>query len=299
MMADDINTKSLLKDELTHALEHNEFALYYQPRFDHAGVLRGVEALIRWQHPVKGLIMPDRFIGFAEECGLIIPLGKWVMRAACEQIILWQGKFGEAPIISMTASIRELESDHYADDTLRIIMESGVSPSNISIEVTESMLMTDPATVTQHLNALTNAGVSIELDDFGTGFSSLSQLYRLPIKTIKIDRSFVNLIASSKESRSIIIAIIALAQALECEVIAEGVETLEQLDFLKACECNNYQGYYFAKPGLPSAAGTWPRFFQQPSCPARSMRLDACSVLSGCGETSLTREEPNSKGRSI
>lgn len=253
LMAEDVNSKSLLKDELTHALEHNEFALHYQPRFDHAGALRGVEALIRWQHPIEGLIMPNEFIGFAEECGLIIPLGQWVMRTACQQIILWQDKFGEAPIISVNASIRELESDHFADDTLRIIKDSGVSPHNISVEVTESMLMTDPATVTKHLDALTAAGVSIELDDFGTGFSSLSQLYRLPIKTIKIDRSFVNLIESSKESRSIIVAIIALATALECEVIAEGVETLEQLDFLKACDCHNYQGYYFARPGPPSA----------------------------------------------
>ncbi len=252
-MAEDVSSKSLMKDELKHALEHDEFALYYQPRFDHVGALRGVEALIRWQHPVKGLIMPNDFISFAEECGLIIPLGKWVMHTACKQIILWQDKFGEAPIISVNASIRELESDHFADDTLRIIMDSGVSPRNLSIEVTESMLMTDPATVTQHLDALTAAGVAIELDDFGTGFSSLSQLYRLPIKTIKIDRSFVNLIESSKESRSIIIAIIALATALECEVIAEGVETREQLDFLKACNCHNYQGYYFAKPGPASA----------------------------------------------
>ena len=255
LMAEDVNSKTLMKDELEHALEHDEFVLYYQPRFDHAGAMRSVEALIRWQHPVKGLIMPNEFIGFAEECGLIIPLGKWVMRTACRQIIAWQDQFGNAPVISVNASIRELESDHFADETLCIIRECSVSPNSISVEVTESMLMTDPATVTRHLEALTAAGVSIELDDFGTGFSSLSQLYRLPIKTIKIDRSFVNLIESSKESRSIIVAIIALATALECEVIAEGVETIGQLDFLRCSNCRNYQGYYFAKPGLPSAVG--------------------------------------------
>ncbi len=174
------------------------------------------------------------------------------MGTACQQIIAWQDKFGEAPTISVDASMRELESDHFADDTLRIISDIGVAPHNISIEVTESMLTTDLATVTRHLDTLTAAGLTIELDDFGTGCSSLSQLYRLPIETIKIDRSFVNLIGSNKESRSIIIAIIALAQALECEVIAEGVETLDRLDFLKACDCNNHQGYYFARPGLPS-----------------------------------------------
>ena len=251
-MAEDAVTKTVMKDALSNALVQQEFLLHYQPRFDHVGALHGVEALIRWQHPVKGLLMPDSFIGYAEEYGLIIPIGKWVMRTACQQIIAWQDKFGASPIVSVNASIKELESAHFADDTLRIIAEAGVSPQQISIEVTESMLMTDPATVTQHLDTLTKAGLSIELDDFGTGFSSLSQLYRLPIKTIKIDRSFVNLIESSKESRSIIIAIIALANALECEIIAEGVETLEQLDFLKACDCRNYQGYYFARPELPS-----------------------------------------------
>ena len=252
-MADDVGSKTLLKDDLSRALDRQEFTLHYQPRFDHVGALCGVEALIRWQHPVKGLLMPDSFIGQAEKCGLIIPIGKWVMRTACQQIIAWQNKFGMSPVVSVNASIKELESAHFADATLRIIAEAGVSPQQISIEVTESMLMTDPVTVTQHLDTLTKAGLSIELDDFGTGFSSLSQLYRLPIKTIKIDRSFVNLIESSKESRSIIIAIIALANALECEIIAEGVETLEQLNFLKACNCRNYQGYYFARPELPGS----------------------------------------------
>ena len=141
--------------------------------------------------------MPGDFIGFAQECGLIIPLGKWVMRTACKQIIAWQDKFGEVPTISVDASMRDLESDHFADDTLRIISDSGAAQHNISIEVTESMLMTDLATVTRHLDTVTAAGLTIELDDFGTGCSSLSQLYRLPIKTIKIDRSFVNLIGSS------------------------------------------------------------------------------------------------------
>ena len=250
-MAEDVHTKAMMKDELVQALERQQFVLHYQPRFDHAGAMRGVEALIRWHHPVKGLLPPGEFIGFAEECGLIIQIGKWVVRSACQQIVEWQQKFGDAPIVSINASMVELQSPHYADDMLKIISTSGIEPSQISVEVTETMLMTDPVTVLQHLEALTDAGVSIELDDFGTGFSSLSQLHRFPIKTIKIDRSFVNLIEASKGSQSIIIAIIALAKALECEVIAEGVETLAQLDFLKSCDCKSYQGYYFARPDLP------------------------------------------------
>ena len=250
-MAEDVLTKAMLKDELVHALERQQFILHYQPRFDHAGAMRGVEALIRWHHPVKGLLPPGEFIGFAEECGLIIQIGKWVLHSACRQLIEWQHKFGDAPIVSINASMVELQSPHYADDMLKIISTSGIDPAQISIEVTESILMTDPVTVLQHLKALTDAGLSIELDDFGTGFSSLSQLHRFPIKTIKIDRSFVNLIESSKGSQSIIIAIIALANALECEVIAEGVETLAQLDFLRSCDCKSYQGYYFARPDLP------------------------------------------------
>ena len=238
-----------LERELREALVRNEFILFYQPQVDtENGTVVGMEALIRWQHPHQGLIAPDHFIRVAEETGLIIPIGKWVLQEACKQTQILHTS-GLPPIhVSVNLSARQLEDPGLVQMVDQILKETGLEPALLDLEITEGMLMSDMNLVIQTLEELSALGVTISVDDFGTGHSSLAYIKRFPISTLKIDRSFIRDIPENKDDVSITIAIINMAHALGLKTVAEGVETKEQLDFLKQYKCNLIQGYYFSKP---------------------------------------------------
>ena len=245
-MAEEARAKSELKAQLEQALQRDEFEVWFQPRFDGRRRILGVESLVRWRHPERGLLRPEHFIPYAEESGLIVPIGRVVLKAACRQALAWQ-RLQKPLRVSVNVSVRELEERDFADEVLDIITVSGVEPSLLNLEVTESMLSSDPDRMLNCLQRLARAGIRIELDDFGTGYSSLSYLRRFPISTIKIDKSFVHDLAIP-ESRSLIVAIIAMATALNCDVVGEGVESEEQFRILHDCGCRQFQGYLLAPP---------------------------------------------------
>jgi diguanylate cyclase (GGDEF)-like protein len=236
---------------LRRALERNELELYYQPRFNvGSGALVGCEALLRWQHPERGLLLPERFIALAEETGLIVPIGEWVLRSACEQARAWQ-KEGSAPIaVSVNLSMRQFRQEALAsaiDDALR---RSGLEPRLLEMELTESLIMHDTEVAIRILLRLREIGVDISVDDFGTGHSSLSYLTRLPISALKIDQSFVQDIKGSGRTDEGLVAqtIISLARNLKLKVVGEGVETAAQFEFLKKHDCDEVQGFHLGKP---------------------------------------------------
>jgi diguanylate cyclase (GGDEF)-like protein len=250
-----VNERLRMETALRRALERNEFQLHYQPRIHvDGGALVGCEALLRWQHPEMGLTLPERFIGLAEETGLIVPIGEWVIRSACAQARAWQ-KNGLAPItVSVNLSMRQFRQESLAvavDDALRA---SGLDPRRLEMELTESLVMQDTETAIRVLERLREIGVEISVDDFGTGHSSLSYLTRLPISALKIDQSFVQAIRGTGQSDEGIVpqAIISLAHNLKLKVVGEGVETAAQFDFLKRHDCDEVQGYYFGRP-MPAA----------------------------------------------
>jgi len=248
-MTERVEDRLKLERELREALLRNEFILFYQPQVDSKnGTIVGMEALIRWQHPHQGLIAPDRFISVAEETGLIIPVGKWVLQEACKQTKLLHTS-GVPPIrISVNLSARQLEDPGLVQMVDQILKETDLEPALLDLEITESMLMSDMNRVIKTLEKLSTRGITISVDDFGTGHSSLAYLKRFPISTLKIDRSFICDIPGNKNDVSITKAIIKMAYALGLKTVAEGVETKEQFNFLKKYKCNVIQGYYFSKP---------------------------------------------------
>lgn len=244
--------KSLeIENELRKALDKNEFTLHYQPIMDlNSNKMKGAEALIRWEHPLLGRVAPDKFIPIAEETGMIVPIGEWVLRTACQQLKKWQNSGIELTTISVNISFRQFYQPNLVSMIEQIVKETGIDPKSLTIEITESMTM-DVEEASQKLNHLKNIGVNISIDDFGTGYSSLSYLKKFPIDYLKIDQSFIRDIAKSKDDENIATTILLMGQNLGLSVIAEGVEEKGQLEFLRRHDCNEAQGYLFSKP-LPA-----------------------------------------------
>jgi EAL domain-containing protein (putative c-di-GMP-specific phosphodiesterase class I) len=231
------------------ALDYNQFFLEFQPQVDRKGVLVGAEALIRWRHPELGLIPPNRFIPVAEETGLIIPIGDWVLRNACKQLQIWQ-TLSEAKhlTLSINVSSRQFAQSNFVEQIKACLNQYKIDPKLLELELTESMLVKDQNDVITKMLELSELGIQISLDDFGTGYSSLTYLKRMPIKQLKIDQSFVKDINMDLDSANLCDAIISLGHSLSLEVIAEGVETLDQFEYLAQRNCDLFQGYYFGKP---------------------------------------------------
>ncbi|WP_312518729.1 EAL domain-containing protein [Massilia sp.] len=238
-----------LEGALRHALQEGQFELHFQPQVDlSSGLVVGTEALIRWRHPLLGTVRPDRFIALAEETGLIVPIGAWVLRAACLQNRRWQ-RAGYGPLrVAVNLSARQFAEPDLVATVARVLEETGLAPDSLEIELTESMMVTDVEAAIQTMLCLKGMGVKISIDDFGTGYSSLSYLKRLPVDVLKIDRSFVHDIAGSADGAALVHAIVSLAHGLRMGVIAEGVETIEQLDYLRGCGCDEVQGYIYGQP---------------------------------------------------
>jgi diguanylate cyclase (GGDEF)-like protein len=238
-----------LESDLSHALERGEFLLHYQPKVEIAtGLITGVEALLRWKHPLRGLVPPLDFISLAEETGLIVPIGEWVLATACARTKAWQ----DQGLTNLSVAVN-LSARQFADSTLlpkltRIIQASGLDPSSLELEITESAVMSQGESAVAVLEKLKSIGVQIALDDFGTGYSSLAYLKRFPIDTLKVDRSFIRDIPAASYDMKITRAIIAMAHSLKLKVVAEGVETADQLKFLRTQCCDAVQGYFLYRP---------------------------------------------------
>ena len=243
-----------IEQELQRALEQGELRLYYQPGVDLAtGQVVGAEALVRWEHPRRGLIVPDRFLGVAEETGLIVPLGMWVLDETCRHLAEWQSRPDTAHLhLSVNLSARELTHPDLVSSVLGCVRESGVDPHSLTIEVTESTAMADGDTGFRALRDLSSEGIRVAIDDFGTGYSSLEQLRRMPVDIVKVDRSFVSGMAADSTDREIVAAVVGMGRALKLCVVAEGIETAEQAEALRELGCDIGQGYLYARP-LPAA----------------------------------------------
>jgi len=241
-----------LSASLRHGLERNEFVLYYQPQLDiNAQQVIGVEALIRWIHPTRGMVPPDKFISIAEEIGQIVDIGRWVIMEACSQLKRWQ-ELG-LPDMRMAINLAgpQIMSNQLIDDIRQALDQTGVNPELIELEITEGFIMSQPENTITRLNTLKSLGISLSIDDFGTGYSSLSYLKKLPVDKLKIDKSFVFDIGHDASDEAIAKAVIALGQSMNLKVIAEGVEELQHIEFLRNNGCDELQGFYFSKP-LPA-----------------------------------------------
>ena len=241
--------RQVIEAHLRVALERREFVLHYQPKVNlTTGEITGVEALLRWMHPELGMVMPERFIQIAESCGLIVPIGHWVLQQACTQAHQWEAAGLKTESIAVNISALEFRSKGFVDSVRSTLNETGLAPNMLQLEITESVLMRDVESSTEILQQLKEMGVKLAVDDFGTGYSSLSYLKQFPIDILKIDQSFVQDIGAANGNGIIVSAVIAMGTSLKQRVIAEGVEAQVQLDFLKAQHCDEGQGYFFSRP---------------------------------------------------
>ncbi len=242
-----------LENKLRNALEKGELLLHYQPKVDlRSGEIIAAEALVRWQHPEDGLISPAEFIPIAEDTGLIVPLGEWVLNEACRQNQEWRETGLRKIAMAVNLSPVQFQGHEVIDAILAALARSGMPASALELEITESAMMRDPDQAITLLNKINGFGIKVSIDDFGTGYSSLSHLKKFPIDELKVDQSFVRDLSIDKDDAAIVIAVIGMAKSLGLSVIAEGVETIQQLRFLEMLECDKIQGYYFSKP-LPAA----------------------------------------------
>jgi EAL domain-containing protein (putative c-di-GMP-specific phosphodiesterase class I) len=273
-----------LESDLREALERGEFVLHYQPQANvRTGEITGVEALVRWNRPEHGLVPPAEFIPVAEETGLIVPIGKWVLETACSQARAWHEAGLSDLRIAVNLSARQLNEPDLLATVKHALATSTIDPALLEVEITESLAMDDANLTSRVLGELKRENVHVAIDDFGTGYSSLSYLKHFPIRRIKIDRSFVRDVTTDPNDAAIVVATIAMARGLGVEVIAEGIETEEQLDFLREQGCEEYQGYLLGKP-MPAdkitealaawrtAGGQRPPLRQAKSAAARSAR---------------------------
>ena len=239
-----------LELDLRHAITHGDFTLHYQPVVDiDSGRITEVEALVRWNHPQRGLLLPADFVGLTEETGLIVPLGRWIMTEACRQLRQWQTAGAGGPLVmNVNLSARQLQHPHLVDDVARALEETRIDPGTLRLEITETVVMQEAPSTLAKLEALKRLGVRLAIDDFGTGYSSLGYLKRFPVDTLKIDRSFVKGIGRVVEDTAIVRAVITVAKSLGLAVTAEGIENEAQLAELRTLGCDRGQGYLFAKP---------------------------------------------------
>jgi diguanylate cyclase len=248
-MGDEVQGQLQLTYELRKALERGQLVLHYQPQIraqDNA--MAGMEALVRWQHPRLGLVMPDRFIALAERVGLIVDLGQWVLDEACRQWAVWRRAGARVPTVSVNLSPVQVRGDYLVAQVASAMRRHGLPPGALTLEITESMAMLEPERTVAVLTQLVAVGARISLDDFGTGYSSLSYLAYLPAHELKIDRQFVRQMTTGSRHAAIVQSVVMLGQQLGLDVVAEGVETLEQKQMLAAMGCNRLQGYYVGKP---------------------------------------------------
>lgn len=253
LYAPDLNSQAselfALENSLHYALERKEFILYYQPQVDiNTKNIIGVEALVRWQHPQLGMVSPNRFIPLAEETGLIVPIGEWVLRTACQQAKTWQNAGLPAMRIGVNLSARQFQEPNLVQTIARVLAQTGLRPEFLELEITETIAMRDVHLAKEVLGRLKEMGVQLSMDDFGTGYSSLNYLKTFPLHTLKLDRAFVSELTVDRHDLAIATAVITLGRGLELRVVAEGVETLEQLEVLRNLHCQEMQGYLFSPP---------------------------------------------------
>jgi diguanylate cyclase (GGDEF)-like protein len=248
-----VTERAALESDLRQAIKENQFELHYQAQVVGDGGVTGAEVLLRWHHPQRGMVPPAEFIPTAEETGLILPMGHWVLHAACTQLALWARRPEMAHLtVAVNVSARQFRQSDFVDQVLAVLKNTGADSRRLKLELTESLLITNVDNVIEKMFALKAKGVGFSLDDFGTGFSSLSYLKRLPLDQLKIDQSFVRDVLTDPNDAAIARTIIALGQSLGLDVIAEGVEIAAQRDFLRDAGCHAYQGYFFSRP-LPIA----------------------------------------------
>ncbi|MDO8908673.1 MAG: bifunctional diguanylate cyclase/phosphodiesterase [Pseudohongiella sp.] len=248
-MTDAAQKELKLESEIRRSLRKEDFVLHFQPRIDISrNKIVGVEALVRWQHPVRGLLPPNAFIRVAEDSGLIVPLGYWVIHSACKYLNELSSKGHDHVHIAVNVAFKQFQDKNFVRTVANIIRKHGISPGRLEFELTETTMMIEGNAVDQSLRELSDLGIAISLDDFGTGYSSFAHIQRLPISALKIDRSFVSSVKENLDDATIVKAIINLAHSLNMRVIAEGAETIDQVEFLREHKCDQVQGYYFSRP---------------------------------------------------